>query len=637
MIAVALVFALSALMLVVWAMHYAAPTLWLFGLPATPPAVAALFAQSAMSLWMLARAHTDSPQSNAVRRRIARGAAGSIVVAAVVMLLSRLPMIQSGSGWLQGLAALALLMPPNVAKNFILLATGLLLVDVTTRRGRRPGEYFAVAVLLIALLALLGHAYGIREVVQGRQFMPIPVALSFFLLALGLLCARPATGLMNIVTGDGPGGAMARTLLPGTALLLLVLGWLRLQGERHGLYAADLGVTLYTFAFMTIFGALIWWTARSLHVMEAQRAASEAERKRFYAVSPDLLYIAGFDGFLKNMNPAWETLLGYKQAELMANPYLDLVHPDDRAATLEALQGIEDATHQLSYENRLRCADGGYRWFSWRATAVPEQALIYGSARDITDRRKADNEIRSLNVELADNARKLEQSNRELEAFSYTISHDLRAPLRHIDGYARMLQEDGAEQLSPELLRYIDVISDSARHMGTLIDDLLAFSRLGRKTLETTRIDTAELIDRALHEASGGQPLAAQVSVQQLPAAYADPVLFRQVWVNLLSNALKYTAPRGGSAAIEITGEQDGGVTRYRIRDNGVGFDMRYADKLFGVFQRLHSNDEFDGTGVGLAIVHRALQRHGGSITAHAEPGKGATFTIEIPAEETAA
>ncbi|MGH8076501.1 MAG: sensor histidine kinase, partial [Lysobacter sp.] len=217
---------------------------------------------------------------------------------------------------------------------------------------------------------------------------------------------------------------------------------------------------------------------------------------------------------------------------------------------------------------------------------------------------------------------------------SYTISHDLRAPLRHIDGYARMLREDAEDHhLSPDMHRYLVAIGGSARHMGTLIDNLLAFSRLGRKPLERVEVDMTDLARRALQEAGNGA-VAANVVLEPLPEAYADPVLLRQVWVNLLSNALKYSAPRGGAARVEITGERDDGLTRYRVRDNGVGFDMRYADKLFGVFQRLHSQDEFEGTGVGLAIVQRILARHGGRIYAEATPGHGATFTIEIPARE---
>jgi signal transduction histidine kinase len=225
----------------------------------------------------------------------------------------------------------------------------------------------------------------------------------------------------------------------------------------------------------------------------------------------------------------------------------------------------------------------------------------------------------------------LERSNRELEAFSYTISHDLRAPLRHVDGYARMLQEDAAEQLTPDMRRYLDTISESSRHMGALIDDLLAYSRLGRKPLEQLDVDMNALVERALPEA-GTADSCSEVKIGVLPRSYADPVLMRQVWVNLLSNAIKYSAPKGTDAKIEVTGERDGNISRYAIRDNGVGFDMRYADKLFGVFQRLHAQEDFEGTGVGLAIVKQIVERHGGRVAAASVPGQGACFTIEIPA-----
>ena len=228
-------------------------------------------------------------------------------------------------------------------------------------------------------------------------------------------------------------------------------------------------------------------------------------------------------------------------------------------------------------------------------------------------------------------AAELERSNRELEAFSYTVSHDLRAPLRHVDGYARMLQEDAGDQLTPDMLRYLDMISRSSRHMGLLIDDLLAFSRVGRKPLEQVTLDMGDLVRHALHEA-GAERAQATVDIGSLPAVDADPVLMRQAWVNLLSNAIKYSAPRGAEARIEVSGERDGALVRYRVRDNGVGFDMRYADKLFGVFHRLHSQDDFEGTGVGLAIVRQILERHGGQVSADARPGEGATFTIELPA-----
>ena len=225
----------------------------------------------------------------------------------------------------------------------------------------------------------------------------------------------------------------------------------------------------------------------------------------------------------------------------------------------------------------------------------------------------------------------LARSNRELEAFTYTISHDLRAPLRHIGGYARMLEEDAGDQLDAEMRRYLDTIGDSSRRMGMLIDDLLAYSRLGRKSLERVEVDMEDMTRRMVEELPDAR---GKIVVSELPPVHADPVLLRQAWFNLLSNALKYSAPRGDAARVEIEGARADGRTRYVIRDNGVGFDMRYADKLFGVFQRLHSQDEFEGTGVGLAIVQQVVERHGGRVWAEAAPGAGASFYMELPAGE---
>jgi light-regulated signal transduction histidine kinase (bacteriophytochrome) len=257
--------------------------------------------------------------------------------------------------------------------------------------------------------------------------------------------------------------------------------------------------------------------------------------------------------------------------------------------------------------------------------------------REVAERARAEEEVLRLNVGLEDRVRErtaqLEAANRELEAFTLSVSHDLRAPLRHIDGYAHMLKEDAAN-LDDEMRRYLDNIGESARRMGALIDDLLAFSRLGRNPISRVAVDMNAVAARALREAEGGAPASARVSLGELPPAFADPLLLHQVWVNLLSNALKYSATRGDEARVDVSGETDGRVSRYTVRDNGVGFDMKYADKLFGVFQRLHSQDEFEGTGVGLAIVQRIVHRHGGRVWAHAEPGRGAAFTVELPTIE---
>ncbi len=236
---------------------------------------------------------------------------------------------------------------------------------------------------------------------------------------------------------------------------------------------------------------------------------------------------------------------------------------------------------------------------------------------------------------LADLERKnaeLAATTRELEAFSYSVSHDLRAPLRAIDGFTQALVEDHAAALGDDGKRLTAIICKNTEKMSRLIDDLLEFSRVSRQAATMGLVDmTALAREIAAEVVEAGRTIA--IHIAELPDAVADEALVRQVWVNLLGNAVKYTRPRGAEASVDVTGEVAMGEVVYTVRDNGVGFDSRYADKLFTVFQRLHTASEFEGTGVGLALVARIVRRHGGWIRAESTVGEGATFTFALPKE----
>jgi len=250
--------------------------------------------------------------------------------------------------------------------------------------------------------------------------------------------------------------------------------------------------------------------------------------------------------------------------------------------------------------------------------------------KEIHDRMEATRKVESLNQELVEHTTRIQAANKEMESFAYSVSHDLRAPLRHVDGYVNLLMEE-APTLNDENRRYMKKISDSARQMGVLIDNLLAFSGMGRATLQPAWVETDAVVAEAREElAPEAKGRTIEWQIDPLPKVYVDRSLYKQVWMNLLGNALKYTRKRE-QAVIAVRCKENGADYEFSVRDNGAGFDMQYVGKLFGIFQRLHLKDEFEGTGIGLANVRRIVSRHGGNTWAEGELGKGATFFFTLP------
>jgi len=528
-------------------------------------------------------------------------------------------------------------MAPQTAVAFLLLGAALLLMDVRTRNEGWPSQHLAVLAGSIGLASVIGYTFG-ASLYQLGSLTPIALHTGalLLLLCLGILLARPQRGVVRILNRQGPGGDLARWLLPAAAAVPLVLGWLRWLGQRAGLYDTGFGIAAFSLSMILVLTGLIYRTALALDRLESERKQAEDELKRFFSISMDPLCIAGTDGYFKVVNPRWEKVLGYSQEELLRQPYLEFIHPDDREATLQESAKLAEGRDLASFENRYRCRDGSYRWFNWTATAVTERGLIYAAARDVTERKQADQRIQELNRELGHKLEELAAVNQELEGFSYSVAHDLRAPLRHIDGFSKILLEDYCAEMKEEAQGLLERIRDGAQHMGALIDELLNFSRLGRQEPQRQITGLNSIVEEArtgLRTEGNGR--AIEWHVGRLPFADCDPALMKQVFSNLLANALKFTRPRE-QAVIEVGQFPSQGQTVIFVRDNGVGFDMKHADKLFGVFQRLHRSEDFEGTGVGLALVQKIVQKHGGRIWVEAALDRGATFFFTLGAAEAA-
>jgi light-regulated signal transduction histidine kinase (bacteriophytochrome) len=250
--------------------------------------------------------------------------------------------------------------------------------------------------------------------------------------------------------------------------------------------------------------------------------------------------------------------------------------------------------------------------------------------RDITNEKLTGEQIRQLTIRLQNNIVQLEAANQELESFSYSVSHDLRAPLRAVSGYTNILEETYIQNLDDEAKTIFNTIQKNVKKMGQLIDDLLDFSRLGRKEVPKLSVNMVQLVERVIADINHNTTHNATIRIGELHPCYGDHALLTQVWINLIANAIKYSS-KTQTPRIEIGSTKNDRETIYFVKDNGVGFDMRYVDKLFGVFQRLHSVREFEGTGIGLAIIKRIISKHGGNVWAEGEVNKGASFFFSLP------
>jgi PAS domain S-box-containing protein len=376
--------------------------------------------------------------------------------------------------------------------------------------------------------------------------------------------------------------------------------------------------------------------------LEATLQESEEKFRTMANSIPQLAWIARADGYIFWFNQRWYEYTGTTLEQVEGWGWQSVYDPRVIMTVIEKWQGAINAGKPFEMEFPLRGADGRLRTFLTRVQPLKDAAgrvlQWFGTNTDVEQLKQAEEKIQRANNELEHRVMmrtaELQAANKELEAFSYSVSHDLRAPLRAVNGFARIVMDRFGSQVPADALEYLERVCNGAKRMGELIDDLLRFSNLGRQPMLLRDVDSVKLVQDVLHE-SAPQWEGRQIDIRvgKLPACHGDVALLRQVWVNLISNAIKYTGRRE-AAVIEIGCERKSKENVFFVRDNGTGFNMQYAKKLFGVFQRLHLSEEFEGTGVGLAIVQRIVHRHGGRVWAEAVEGQGATFYFSIKGEE---
>jgi len=604
------------------------------------------FLLASLSLWSLGA--KAQPQSRFLAQ----------TCAAVVAIIGLVTLNEYAFGWdlridqllFQDLPSTVSVSPPGRmshigACNFLMM--GLALALLHAGRAIIYAQLLALLAGLDALLVLIGYAFGIQSFYAGVFIytqMGFHTAGAFLLLSVGLLLARPDQGLMAAITSTRAGGVMARRLLPVAIGFPPLLGWVRLLGHRTKLYDPEFGVALMVVLSIVLFAALLWWSARLLNQADHQQRQAEervsASEEKFRALAHtahEAIVSADSQGSIVYFNPGAEAAFGFQAAEVVGRPLTLLMperfHDDHRRGLARFLSTGQGNVIGKTVELAGRRNDGSEfpMDLSLATWQTGEGSFFTGIIRDITERKRKEKEIAKLNADLNRRAAELEVVNKELQSFAYSVSHDLRAPLRAIDGFSRSLAEACADKLDGEAKSDLERVRAACQRMAQLIDDLLALSRVNRAEMRSSVVNLSALAEGISAELKKNQA-GRRVEVVIAPdlTVKADANLLRVVLENLLGNAWKFTG-KCPQATIELGVTQHNGQSAYFVRDNGAGFDMAYVGKLFGAFQRLHHASEFEGTGIGLATVQRIIHRHGGRVWAEGAVDKGATIYFTLP------
>jgi PAS domain S-box-containing protein len=354
---------------------------------------------------------------------------------------------------------------------------------------------------------------------------------------------------------------------------------------------------------------------------------SEERFRGFFELTADLVVISDIEGYFREINSAWPRVLGYSKEEILGKPFLDFVHPDDKEKTVQIITDkLKRGETVLSFENRYVRKEGGIVWLEWTSQPRVEKGYTFAIARDITERKREESKLNKVLLDL-------EHSNKELEQFAYVASHDLQEPLRMVASYTQLLEKRYKDQLDQDAKEFIQFAVDGAIRMQRLINDLLAYSRVGTRGKPHKHTDSHSVLGQAIVNLSTLiEENQAVVTTDDLPPILADESQMVQLFQNLISNAIKFRS--GLSPRVHVSAERKENEWIFSVKDNGIGIDPQYKERIFVVFQRLHQKEEYPGTGMGLAICKKIVERHGGKIWVESELQKGSTFYFSVPVIE---
>ncbi len=671
---------------------------WLFGVPAMirllagpvalNPMAAALFVLAGAALWRL----------NLAPRSVAGGLDGwALFLGALVAVAGGLKLFDYlfGLGFhlehllFAGKTHLTSLYPPSemapsTALNFLFCGLALLLIDIETPGGLRPAQFLALAAGLVSMLVLIGYSYHMLSLSRLGAVLPMSFsgAILFSFLSLGLLASRPDRGLLVLLTSRSTAGAMARRLLPMAILIPWLVGALLLMAEQAGYYSRDFAISMFAVASIVIFTLLIWWNVKLLYAADLDRARAErrldaqhnstrvlAESSSLRDALPKVLQVVcgaldwqvgvlwvlegpsktlHFGEAWREIGPEFEEFVRacrertFGRGEGLPGRVWALLHPvwfpdfkqEDNLprAELAARAGLHAAVGIPVWQGQE--IFGTLEFFS-RRIEPPDEALLEMLATIGTqvglfiERTRAEQRLRQT-------TENLERSNTDLQQFAYVASHDLFEPLRMVTSYLQLLEQRHSHRLEPQAREFIGYALEGAKRMEDLIHDLLAYSRVDSRGNAFEPTDCERVFEAAVANLKVAiEESGAIINHGLLPRVRADRVQLTQVFQNLIGNAIKFRGDR--APRIAISAERQNGEWLFAVRDNGIGFDPKFSERVFVLFQRLHTRHEYAGTGMGLAICKKIIERHGGKIWVDSTPGQGSTFFFTWPALAPAA